>query len=84
MGISIFLRYWEHRVITTIVLEYDHLNAQFSPTYFVETYKIATPQLPWQLYEAALNNDRPIMVTAGVMVRGVMYLNQDYLGMVTQ
>ena len=40
------------------------------------TYRIATPQLPSQLREAAPKRETPIMVTAGVIVRGVMYLNE--------
>ena len=42
------------------------------------SYIIAIPQFFSALYDAASNSDKPIIATAGVMVKGVIHLKNEF------
>ena len=42
------------------------------------SYIIAIPQFFSALYDAASNSDKPIIATAGVMVKGVIHLKNIF------
>ena len=69
-------RYWENRVITTMVLEQIRIGAGKVEGYNL-TYRMEMLQFLEEYSAAKSNKGSPIIATAGPMVRGVMYLRRS-------